>query len=173
MANDQKRKQAFEECVAQCADSLYRVAFRLTGNQTLACELVQETYLNAWQDISKLKSEQRIRSWMFAILRNQYTKLLRKEKKVSNAIQAMSEVATSQNDDDELSDRVNQALARLKESQRLVVLMVSMEGMTVDETAEILGLPRGTVLSRLHRGRESLKRILKNDLEHRAETQKP
>ena len=170
MSNEQQRRKLFEECVERCADSLYRVAFRLTGNQTLASELVQETYLNAWQDISKLKSEDRIRSWMFAILRNQYTKLLRREVKAVNVIEQISDAPHSDGADTRLTEQVNDAIAQLKESQRIIVLLVSMEGFSINETAELLDLPRGTVLSRLHRGRESLKQILQHELEMQART---
>ncbi len=172
MENDPKRKQLFENCVAQCADSIYRVAFRLTGNQTLASELVQETYLNAWQSIGKLKSEDRMRAWMFSILRNQYTKLLRVEKKAVNVTGELSDISQPSEDQSSVSDRVNQALSKLKEPQKMVVLLVSMEGFPVNEAAQMLDLPKGTVLSRLHRARETLKRILESDLQLRVESQK-
>ena len=82
MANKTDSQTQFEECVSTCAESMYRVAFRLTGNQTLASELVQETYLNAWKSLDSLKDNNRMRSWMFSILRYQYTKLLRRESPV-------------------------------------------------------------------------------------------
>ena len=121
--------------------------------------------MNAWQNIDKLKSDQKIRSWMFAILRNQYTKLLRAEKKAVNVTDELSDISSATNDASQVNDRVNEALGKLKEPQRMVVLLVSMEGFSVTEAAELLELPKGTVLSRLHRARDTLKRLLQSDLE--------
>jgi RNA polymerase sigma-70 factor (ECF subfamily) len=159
--NPELRRQ-FEECIDACADSLYRVAFRLTGNETLARELVQETYLNAWQGLESLTNRNRMRSWMFSILRNQYTKLLGREAKAGIAtenLEPMVETADSRPSD--FADVVQNAISQLSDLHKLPLLLVAMEGISVDEAASILELPRGTVLSRLHRGRQKLKEILK------------
>lgn len=150
----------FEECVESCADSLYRVAFRLTSNRTLASELVQETYLNAWQNLGTLRHPERMRSWMFTILRNQYSKLIRKETKSPSTNIDTEPVAAGPEPGSDHSDAVQSAIQQLDENHKLPILLVSMEGMSVDEAAGILELPRGTVLSRLSRGREKLKQIL-------------
>ena len=163
MQPEAKFQQRFEECVESCADSLFRVAFRLTGNQTLAAELVQETYLSAWKSTDSLKDPQRMRAWMFSILRNQYTKLLRKEKRNLQTIPHIKDVSKPEQTKDDVTDRVQTALAALDEKHKLPVLLVSIEGMTVDEAAKVLDVPRGTVLSRLHRGRQKLKEILSRD----------
>ena len=161
-------QQQFEECVQQCADSLYRVAYRLTGNRTLALELVQETYLNAWKSLPNLKDSNKMRSWLFAIMRNQFSKLLHKEKRNAQTIQQLSTIPTSSDKpDNDTTDRVQTALQTLDDIHRLPVLLVSLEGMSVDEAAGILDVPRGTVLSRLHRGRAKLKEILSRDVFHR------
>lgn len=150
----------FEQCVDACADSLYRVAFRMTGNQTLASELVQETYLNAWRNISKLNDTNKMRGWMFAILRNQYSKQVRAETKTVAAPEHLDRVSVIKDQRKQDVDAVQDALASLDEKHRLPVLLVSMEGLSVNETADILDVPRGTVLSRLYRGRQKLKQIL-------------
>lgn len=160
MALETELQQRFEQCVEDCADPLFRVAFRLTGNQTLASELVQETYLNAWKSISGLKDLERMRSWLFAILRNQYSKLIRKESRTVSTSEQLDSIAASPEKDNQTTDMVQAAIACLDEIHKLPVLLVSMEGLTVEEAAEILQLPRGTVLSRLHRGRQKLKEIL-------------
>lgn len=166
MQPEAKFQQRFEECVETCADSLFRVAYRLTGNRTLASELVQETYLSAWKSIHSLKDPERMRAWMFSILRNQYTKLLRKEKREKqNAfiVEHIHEVSKLETPRDETTDRVQAALAMLDEKHKVPVLLVSLEGLSVDEAAKVLDVPRGTVLSRLHRGRQKLKEILSRD----------
>ena len=156
-------QRQFEECVECCADSLFRVAYRLTGNRTLASELVQETYLSAWKSIDSLKDPDRIRAWMFSILRNQYTKLLRKEKRHVPTSEHLSDFSKPDPTNENAVDRVQAALAMLDDNHKLPVLLVSLEGMTVEEAARVLETPRGTVLSRLHRGRQKLKEILSRD----------
>jgi RNA polymerase sigma-70 factor (ECF subfamily) len=160
MPTDPELQQRFEQCVDDCAGSLFRVAFRLTGNRTLASELVQETYLNAWKNISGLKDPERMRSWLFAILRNQYSKLIRKESRTAPASGQLDSIAVMSKTNDQTTDLVQEAIARLDENHKLPVLLVSMEGLSVDEASKLLDLPRGTVLSRLHRGRQKLKEIL-------------
>ncbi len=150
----------FEQCVESCADSLYRVAFRLTGDQTLASELVQETYLNAWKSLKTLKDPLKIRGWIFAILRNQYTKLIRKEAKSAKPSELLDNVEAKPEPGQERAEAVQVALSELSDTHKLPLLLVSMEGLTVEEAATVLELPKGTVLSRLHRGREKLKQIL-------------
>lgn len=156
----------FEGCVNECADSMYRVAFRLTGDRTLAAELVQQCYLSAWESIDLLKDQQKMRGWMFAILRNQYGKLLRSERKLPTVSDVSLEPESSPSSRRQAAstasivDMVQQCLSKLDEKFKLPILLVSMEGFSVDEAAEVLGVPRGTVLSRLQRGREKLKQLL-------------
>lgn len=158
--SDEELRQLYEACVSACADSMYRVAYRLTSHPTLARELVQETYLQAWKNLGKLKERSKLRSWMFSILRNQYTKLIRKESKAANSIEHIEQVPEQSGLSDGESDSaglVQTALATLEDKHRLPLLLVSMEGMSVEEAAKILSVPRGTVLSRLSRGRDKLK----------------
>ena len=100
---------------------------------------------------------------MFSILRNQYTKLLRKEKRHAPTTENLNDVPIREPTSDDTTDRVQAALEMLDENHKLPVLLVSLEGMTVDEAAKILNTPRGTVLSRLHRGRQKLKEILRRN----------
>lgn len=168
--HEESLRALFESCVDSCADSIYRVAFRLTGNQTLASELVQETYLNAWKSIGSLKQKDRMRSWIFSILRNQYTKLLKAEKKIPIEMSVAEPIATEETSDEITRSRqaaLQEAIGSLPEQQRIPILLCSMEGLTVDEAAEVLGWPRGTVLSRLHRGKQKLKdQLLRTYDEH-------
>jgi len=104
-----------------------------------------------------------MRAWMFSILRNQYTKLLRKEKRSVQTLEHLNDVSKPKTIKNDVTDRVQAAVATLDDKHKLPVLLVSLEGMTVDEAAKILEVPRGTVLSRLHRGRQKLKEILSRD----------
>lgn len=156
-------QQTYERCVETCADSLYRVAYRLTGDRVLASELVQETYLAAWKNLTSLADSNKMRSWMFAILRNQYSKLIRKESKTAQASELAFDVPQQTAPSNETVDRVQQAIARLPENHRLPILLVAMEGLSVEEAAGVIGIPKGTVLSRLHRARQKLKAFLQDE----------
>ena len=167
MPDELQRQRLFEQCVNTHAESMYRVAFRLTGTHDLANELVQETYLNAWAKIGSLKSPEKMRSWMFAILRNQYTKLLRGNIRLKQLAPLAEEqlAAPSLHESESTAERVRTAIQQLDDEHKFPVLLVSMEGQSVDEAAEILGIPKGTVLSRLHRGRAKLKTLLSREIE--------
>jgi len=155
-------RQLFEACVETCADSMYRVAWRLTGNSGEAEDLVQETYVQAWQKMDSLREPNRMRSWMFAILRNQYLKSVRKKRPTAtdDVENIEDKTAPVEQDKEDPSDVIQKAMMQLEEDQRLPILLVSMEGISVDEASGILGIPRGTVLSRMHRGRKRLKEII-------------
>lgn len=170
MPDEAQRERLFEQCVDAHAESLYRVAYRLTGNHDLANELTQESYLQAWAHIGTLKEITKLRSWMFAILRNQYSKLIRKiartrqlDDSTANSIAAPQSEYSGEEPDSVRS--VRNAIEQLEENQKLPLLLVAMEGLSVEEAADALDIPKGTVLSRMHRGRKKLKSILKSELE--------
>ncbi len=162
MPPDPQLQRQFESAVDEHAAALYRVACRLTGHHHLAGELVQETYLQAWQGLGSLRDRAKLKSWLFGILRFQYAKLVRRESRINSLHEgdADSLSAPGSGETGELVDQVQAAVAELADEHRFPILLVSMEGLTVDEAAAILELPRGTVLSRLHRGRQKLKQIL-------------
>ncbi|MEM7455919.1 MAG: RNA polymerase sigma factor [Planctomycetota bacterium] len=161
MAVDQDLQQKFEACVDACAESMYRVAYRLTGNHSLARELVQETYLGAWKNIQSLRDVNRMRAWLFGIMRNQYTKLLTRETRAVETTEQTSQIPDHNNGSThKIKDSVQDALSELEEKYRMPLLLVSIIGMSVQQASVALGIPPGTVLSRMHRGKTKLKEIL-------------
>src|SRR5262245_13502553 len=96
MVSDDHRRHLYERCVHAHGASLYRVAYRLTGNHDASNELVQETFLHAWKDLSKLQDESKIHSWMFSILRNQYSKGVRKVSPLQSLSDSQVEVLARQ-----------------------------------------------------------------------------
>ena len=105
-----------------------------------------------------------LRAWLFTILHNQHVNLVRKSVREGQAVtMADTEPSLSQaaNQSSRLALRdLDRALAKLPEEQRAVVLMVGLEGMPYETAAEIIGVPVGTVRSRLSRGREALRRLI-------------
>lgn len=164
MPEESDPRKLFDDCVATCADSMYRVAFRLTGNSASAEDLVQESYTQAWKNIDSLRDPKRMRGWLFAILRNQYLKACRQKSPLaSDAVETIEDQHFEQMQKTENVDLIQRAMEQLDESQRMPILLVSMEGLSVEEAAEILEVPRGTVLSRMHRGRKRLKEIIEKE----------
>lgn len=169
MPTDIERRRVFEQCINDQAASLYRVAYRLLGCRDLAQDLVQETYCQAWRGLESLVDITKIRGWLFAILRNQYSKLLRRGKRWHTMGETLEMVDRESNSDlihQERNDLVQYALEQLSEDHKLPILLVTMEGWSVAEAAEWLDVPEGTVLSRLHRGREKLRRIIAAEVGH-------
>jgi len=176
MSDFAARRVQFEQCVHQHHAGLYRVAFRLTRRQAVALELVQETYLQAWQGLDSLREPAQMRAWLFGILRRQYLKLARRrsERLATDLAQdgpSAQEPATngwlaglgatrSSDGDCERRDLVQWALGQLEEKYRFPVLLQLMEDLSVDEIGRVLELPQGTVLSQLHRGKQKLREIL-------------
>lgn len=160
MAPESELRQRFESCVDRCADSMFRVAYRLLGNRTLANELVQETYLQAWANVKSLQDPEKMRSWMFSILRNQYSKLIRRESKIRHETASIDSVPQIEKCPTDTQHWVQTAIEELDDKHKLPLLLVSMEGMSTEDAANALGVPKGTVLSRLSRAREKLKTIL-------------
>lgn len=167
--NESNTKRLYDGMVTEFADPLYRYACRMIHDRESARDLVQETYEQAWKSIDRLDDVQKRRSWIFQILRHRINHWLRRTKRrveragstfsidasePSIEIESQTQAAAIQVENQEF---VEQALEQLSEAQREVVLLAVMEDLTVDEVAEVVGLPRGTVLSRIHRGKEKLK----------------
>lgn len=124
MTRDDQLNQLFELAVDENADAMYRVAWRLTGEQQWATDLVQETYLQAWQGLGSLRDRTRLRSWMFGILHRQYLKQLRNKTRIRFASFDESSIppVESGGSESELTDRreqVQQAIGQPMGSCRM------------------------------------------------------
>ena len=187
MAHDQSSmkgakpdKRRFEELALPHLKALYRLAFRLTRDTTAAEDLVQETYLKAFQGFDSLRSAESIRPWLFQILSRLSTdryRSTRREVPLDEAVELdrfslYDQIAdedpfpySNRLHDDFLAqfqdEDVRRPLAALPEVYRIPVVLVYTEGMSYQELAEVLGCPLGTVMSRLYRGRKALERELR------------
>ena len=166
-------------------DSLYSVARRLTNHSTDAEDLVAESVAKAWQGIDSLDERDRFRPWIFRILHNCFISDYRKRSvrpvetgyedvAGSNCSEEVSNLLIKQpneflewwgNPEKEfvnnlLGDDIIKAIDCLPESFRITILLVNVEGLTYDEAAEALGVPPGTVRSRMKRGRTLLQKQL-------------
>lgn len=160
-------------------DALWRFALRLTGNTSDAEDLVQRTCVKALENAHRYQPENRLRSWLFRIEHRAWLNLLRSRRVrqdfAQQSVIAGQESGTSsqnslqgqghqgqmgeQAETPESTLELQQLLAAveaLSEPQRVVVILVCVEGLTYEEAAQVLDVPMGTVMSRLSRARKQL-----------------
>ncbi|HEV8277652.1 MAG TPA: RNA polymerase sigma factor [Streptosporangiaceae bacterium] len=158
----------FLEAVLGESDALFALARRLTGGRGQAEDLVQETYLHAYRAWARQRPRD-VRAWLVTICLNLARSEARRRAAHPETLTPDPPAAPDGGDvaDDALraltAVLVHRALAALSEEQRLAVTLVDLCGFTSAQAARVLGCPRGTVLSRVHRGRKALARLLAGD----------
>jgi len=173
----------FEQEVMPQLPSLYSAALRLTRNPTDAEDLVQETFLRAYRGFHQFEPGTNLRAWLYRILMNTFINTYRKRqrepqtvsddevedwylysKMVDGGVEPSAETTVIE----ALPDQdVQDALAELPETFRTAVMLADVDGFSYKEIAEIMGVPIGTVMSRLHRGRKALEKALWNKVRER------
>ena len=169
----------FEDQAMEFMPSLYTAALRMTRNAADAEDLVQETYLKAYRAFATFQQGTNLKAWMYRILTNTFINSYRSKKRrpeeteieevedlyLYRRLGGLEAAAAGHSAEDEVLDRitddeVKQALESLPEQFRMTVLLADVEGFSYKEIAEILDVPIGTVMSRLHRGRKALQKAL-------------
>ncbi len=170
-------RAAFAAEAMQYAPQLYSAALRMTHNSADAEDLVQETYLRGFRSYASFEAGTNLRAWLFRILTNTFINTYRAKQRRPQetdladvedlymyrrlpALAAASRSAEDQLFDLFTDDEVKQALEDLPEAFRLPVLLADVEGFSYKEMAEMLEIPIGTVMSRLHRGRKAMQKRL-------------
>jgi RNA polymerase sigma-70 factor (ECF subfamily) len=152
---------------------LRRYARSLTRNEHTADDLVQDCLVRGLSKQHLWVEGTDLRAWLFTIMHNQYVNSVRRavrqgsEVEVSDTEPSLTRVA-NQSHRLELRD-LDRALALLPEEQRSVILLVGLEGMAYEAVAQVVGVPVGTVRSRLSRGREALRRLMGMVPDHQAD----
>ena len=173
------RKEEFEEVALPHTDALFNLALNLTRNRKDAEDLVQEALLRAYRFFNSFESGTHVKAWLFRILRNTFINRYRAQKIRPEEVDFGKIEATYEQMIDEtfihdrssrspeelvmngvLDEEIEQALARLPEEYRTVVLLALLEEMSYKNIAAALSIPLGTVMSRLHRGRKMLQASL-------------
>jgi RNA polymerase sigma-70 factor, ECF subfamily len=176
LAIDARDRVRFEEEALQLSDQVYQVARRLAGSREEAEDLVQETYARAFRAWRSFEPGTNLRAWLFRILTNLNIDRGRRIQRSPDMqpleendyflYNRLEESAGDANlDERRVVERLSQndavsALAELPHDFRDVVLLVDLADFTYSDAAQILDIPIGTVMSRLHRGRRILKRSL-------------
>ncbi len=169
----------FAEQAMPLMDGLYGAALRMTRNPADAEDLVQETYLKAFRGFEGFKEGTNLKAWMYRILTNTYINIYRKKQRRPNEtdlgevedlylyrrLGGLEAARTGRSAEDVLMDTFTEAeivdaVEALPENYRMTVLLADVEEFSYKEIAEILDVPIGTVMSRLHRGRKAMQKLL-------------
>ncbi|WP_163832538.1 sigma-70 family RNA polymerase sigma factor [Spartinivicinus ruber] len=141
---------------------LRRYAIALTGDHHAADDLVQDTLERGWKKLSLFRRGSRLDKWLMTIMHNVFVNQYRSRKPIADALHELHEepsTRATQTDALELRD-IRSAIALLPIEQREVLLLVTLEEYSYADTANILGVPQGTVMSRLSRARSKLAKLL-------------
>jgi RNA polymerase sigma-70 factor (ECF subfamily) len=176
----------FADQAMQYMSSLYSAALRMTRNPSDAEDLVQETYLKAYRAFGTFQEGTNLKSWLYKILTNTFINSYRAKRRrpaetelddvedlyLYRRLGGNQATSLGRSAEDLVLDRftesdVKTAVESLPEAFRLAVLLADVEGFSYKEIAEILEVPIGTVMSRLHRGRRALEKALATFAEER------
>jgi RNA polymerase sigma factor (sigma-70 family) len=153
-----------ETIVSELYSPLYRFAFALSRNETLAADLTQETFLILTRQQAQVRDVTKIKSWLFTTLRREFLRGLRSqsshpevELQPEHQDELVSDSPVSQAID---AGTVVEALAKIEESYRMVLELFYLADLSYKEIAVTLDIPIGTVMSRLSRGKEQLRTLL-------------
>ena len=179
----------FETDVEEFLPQLYSAALRMTRNPTDAEDVLQEAMLKAFRGYHTFKAGTNLKAWLYRILTNTYINKYRKQtrrpsevelgeledlylfKRLGDTTTGGASVSAEEEALDMFVDEdIKSALEDLPENFRLPVLLADVEGFAYKEIAEIMDVPIGTVMSRLHRGRKQLQRALWRIAEERGIT---
>src|SRR5438105_2983886 len=169
----------FEAQAMEFMPSLYTAALRMTRNPADAEDLVQETYLKAYRGFGGFQEGTNLKAWLYRILTNTFINSYRSKKRrpeetdiedvehlyLYRRLGGLEAAASGRSAEEEVLEHVTdaevkEALEALPEQFRMAVLLGDVEGFSYKEIAEILDIPIGTVMSRLHRGRRALQKRL-------------
>src|ERR687886_2325807 len=159
--------------------SLYTAALRMTHNPADAEDLVQETYLKAYRGFGGFQEGTNLKAWLYKILTNTFINAYRSRKRrpdetemedvedlyLYRRLAGLQGAGTGRSAEEEVLDHftegeIKEAVESLPEQFRIAVLLADIEGFSYREIADILDVPIGTVMSRLHRGRRALQKAL-------------
>jgi RNA polymerase sigma factor (sigma-70 family) len=149
------------ERMVELIPRLRRYARALVGDRAAADDLVQDTLERAWAKLHLYRRGTDLRAWLFTVMHNVHVNKVRAARATDTLEDEMPELAQRASQGDALMVRdLDRSISRLPAEQRSVLLLVTLEDMSYDEVARTLGIPIGTVMSRLSRAREKLRAMM-------------
>ncbi len=170
-----KRKQDFDAEAMPHMNLLHNYAYKITGNQLDADDLLQETFLRAFRFFDKFEKGTNCKAWLFRIMKNLFINKYRKNQKEPGKVDYdeienfFDNIRSEKIDSTDLQEKVfnnlldddlTNALNSLQDDFKTVVILCDLEGLSYEEIADFVQCPIGTVRSRLHRGRKMLQQKL-------------
>ena len=172
-------QEQFTADAMQYAPQLFSTALRMTRSRSDAEDLVQETYIKGWRSFHTFQEGTNLRAWLFRIMTNTYINKYNAKKRKGTEVElddveelflykrlgSIDQSQLSSSAEDQMlelftDDEVKNALEELPEDFRVPVLLSDVDGFSYKEIAEMLEIPIGTVMSRLHRGRKAMQKML-------------
>jgi len=172
-------KEQFTTDAMQYAPQLFSTALRMTRNRSDAEDLVQETYIKGWRSFHTFQEGTNLRAWLFRIMTNTYINKYNAQKRKGTEVElddveelflykrlgSIDQSQLSSSAEDQMlelftDDEVKNALEELPEDFRIPVLLSDVDGFSYKDISEMLEIPIGTVMSRLHRGRKAMQKML-------------
>ena len=172
-------KEQFTTDAMQYAPQLFSTALRMTRSRSDAEDLVQETYIKGWRSFHTFQEGTNLRAWLFRIMTNTYINKYNAQKRKGTEVElddveelflykrlgSIDQSQLSSSAEDQMldlftDDEVKNALESLPDDFRMPVLLSDVDGFSYKEIAEMLEIPIGTVMSRLHRGRKAMQKML-------------
>ncbi len=163
-------RSAFSVVMDRHQDLVFAVCLRLMGNREAALDATQETFLTVFRKADRFRAEAAFTTWLYRVATNTCYDLLRKQKRrrtesLPDHVDPVDQTGEDGYRSVELAPAVEKALASIPEDFRTVVILSDVSGMSLAEVAEIVGVPIGTVKSRIFRGRKLLAQLLGNLLD--------
>jgi RNA polymerase sigma-70 factor (ECF subfamily) len=172
-------RENFTNDAMQYAPQLFATALRMTRNRADAEDLVQETFLKGWRAFESYQEGTNLRAWLFRIMTNTFINKYNAQQRrpqeseldeveelfLFRRMGAFDQSKINQSAEDQMlelftDEEVKNAIEELPETFRIPVLLSDVEGFSYKEIAEMLEVPIGTVMSRLHRGRKAMQKML-------------
>jgi RNA polymerase sigma-70 factor (ECF subfamily) len=150
---------AYETLAREHADPLYAIAYQITRDRDRAEDAVQQALVTIWTDLPSLRDTARFAAWTYRLVSRACLIDLRARRRAS-VVAISPDIVAAGGDhpaDVALRDQLDRALGTLTPDHRAVVILRHLAGLSTDEVAEVLGIPRGTVASRLHHARRELR----------------
>lgn len=167
---------SFTKVVDQVSPFVFSVAFRLTGDEETARDIVQETMVTVWQKINRINTPESFKTWLYRITTNKCYDLLRKRKRSPELrigenewrllSQLISEEEDSMIENEEAAIIIKILTDRLSSMQKSVFVLSELEGMSADEISKVTGILKTRVKANLYYARKKIGMMLKNILQY-------